>query len=213
MEWLLSLLFPPKCILCQRVLRRSERNLCPTCQSSIITRENSKDNLRFISDWYSLWDYQEDVRQSIHRYKFRDRQNYASGYASILATKLAGKWDVDGIAWVPISKKRRRSRGYDQSQLLAQALSRELSLPVVPALDKVVDNKPQSSIGGEAQRRANVLNAYMPNSPEAIKGKKLLLVDDVLTTGATACECAKVLNLAGVEKVYLATVAASTKRK
>jgi predicted amidophosphoribosyltransferase len=90
---------------------------------------------------------------------------------------------------------------------LAQALGKELSLPVVRTLKKIRHTPPQSTLGHAPQRRANVLGAYRIAAPAEIAGKRIILLDDVVTTGATASECAKVLLTAGAKEVLLATVA------
>ncbi len=212
---LLNLLFPRKCVLCQRVLSRNEESLCTVCRCQVLPRTMGKRKLPHIKHWYSLWDYQGIVPESIHRFKFGVRQSYAVEYAKLLAEQLEYIEfpDADYITWVPISKKRKRIRGYDQSFLLADALSQEVDIPILRTLNKIVDNPPQSGIRGGAQRRANVLGAYTVVGCDKIKGKRLLLLDDVLTTGSTSGECARVLLTAGAKEVSLVTVAAVPRMK
>lgn len=211
----LNLLYPRKCVLCQRILSRNEESLCHTCRSQIQPRPMGKHKLPHIARWYALWEYQEPVPESIHRFKFRMRQSYAQEYAKLLAEELEALDfpEPDMISWVPISKKRRSSRGYDQAQLLAKSLSEEVDIPWVRTLHKIVNNPPQSTIRGDAQRRANVLGAYRVADADQIKDKKILLLDDVLTTGATAGECARMLLTAGAKEVALVTVAAVPRMK
>lgn len=206
----LDLLFPRKCVLCQRILSRREESLCAACRAEIEPRPMGKHKLPHIARWYALWDYEGKVPESIHRFKFRAHPGYAQEYAKLLAQQLEDLEfpEPDYISWVPISAKRRRNRGYDQAQLLAKHLSNEVDIPFVRVLNKTVNNPPQSTIRGEAQRRANVLGAYSIDDPEYVIGKKLLLLDDVLTTGATAGECARVLLTAGAREVALVTVGA-----
>lgn len=211
----LNLLFPRKCILCQRVLTRKEESVCSSCDAQVHPRPMGKHKLPNITRWYSLWDYQGSVPESIHRFKFRDRQSYAAEYAKILADQLEFLEfpDQDCISWVPISRLRRGKRGYDQSQLLAESLSKEVDIPCVSTLKKIVDNPPQSGMKGEAERRANVLGAYMIRDKKIVEGKRVLILDDVLTTGSTASECARVLLTYGAKEVSLVTVAAVPRMK
>ena len=211
----LNLLFPRKCVLCQRILSREEESLCHACRAELQPRPMGKHKLPHIARWYALWEYQDKVPESIHRFKFRMRQSYAEEYAKLLADELEALEfpEPDLICWVPISKKRRRSRGYDQAQLLAKSLSEEVDIPWMRALDKTVDNPPQSTIRGDAQRRANVLGAYRVANADEVRHKKILLIDDVLTTGATAGECARVLLTAGAKEVSLVTMAAVPRMK
>ena len=116
---------------------------------------------------------------------------------------------ADVITWVPVSRKRRRARGYDQVELLAKAVGPELGIPVEPLLEKFRDNRANSGLKTPAERRANVLGVYKVIEPERLHGKRVLLLDDIVTTGATASECARVLLTAGAEEVIFAAVAAA----
>ena len=215
LAWLGNLLFPEKCILCGRILQDEELDLCQTCRLQAPEHPVCRSKLPFIHSWTALWLYQDNVRRSILRFKFYGRRNYADAYARLLGMKLLreGEPTAQLITWVPISEKRRKKRGYDQCRLLAESLSRQLQIPAVPTLCKIRNNPPQSGIVGHAQRRANVLGAYIALSPENLTGKKILLVDDILTTGATAGECARVLLTAGAGQVQLAVVAAANQQK
>ena len=117
----------------------------------------------------------------------------------------------DCITWVPVSARRKRERGYDKVELLAKVVGKELARDPVPLLKKVRHNRPQSGISGMKERRANALDAYREINPEAIAGKRILLLDDIITTGATAGECAKVLRKHGAIEVHCAAVAAARK--
>ena len=115
--------------------------------------------------------------------------------------------DFDILSWIPVSPLRRFFRGYDQCKLLAQAVAEELNVHPLPLLKKVRHNQPQSRIKDDAARRANVLGAYRVTNPDSVAGKRILLLDDVITTGATAGECARMLWLAGAKSVNCAAVA------
>ena len=117
----------------------------------------------------------------------------------------------DVLTWVPTGRLRKLGRGYDQVELLAKAVGQELGMTPVPLLKKIRNNRRQSGITGSAARRANVLGAYRAQNPESIHGKRILLLDDILTTGATAGECARVLLTAGAGEVHGAAVAAVRK--
>ena len=128
-----------------------------------------------------------------------------------LSDRLAENTDI--LSWIPISSLRKLKRGYDQSQLLACAIGKELGIPVVPVLKKIRHTPPQSSLPFAAQRRANITGAYKVKNPGALTGKRILLIDDILTTGATSSECARVLLTTGVKEVYLATIAVASHNK
>lgn len=210
---MIHLLFPPKCILCRRILDKSETDLCHHCRKNAPEILRTKRKIPFIAKWTALWYYKDNVRRSIHRFKFANARRYAKPYARKLAVKLqeSDLWGCfDVLVWVPVSARRRLQRGYDQCQLLAAALGEELGQSPVMALKKIRHTPPQSSLRHSAQRRANIAGAYAVTNPELIINKRILLLDDVLTTGATASECAKTLLLAGAKEVCflcLATVA------
>ena len=211
--FLSNCLFPEKCVLCGRILEKNEMDLCHKCRVEAPECGISRTKYPFLDSWTALWHYQDKVRRSILRYKFYGRRNYAAAYARMLGVKLLKeeRAEFDLITWVPISAKRLKKRGFDQGQLLAENLGEELKIPVTPLLKKIRDNPPQSGIVGHAHRKANVLGAYIMTDSQTLKGKRILLLDDILTTGATAGECARVLLTAGAEEVHLAVIAAANK--
>ncbi|MBR2309792.1 MAG: ComF family protein [Oscillospiraceae bacterium] len=123
------------------------------------------------------------------------------------------KDDFDVLTWVPVSSLRRLTRGYDQAELIARALGQELGMTPVPGIIKKRHTKPQSGIHDREMRRANVFNAYEGINPSQFAGKRVLLVDDVVTTGSTAAECAKTLLVSGATHVYLVALAATPNHK
>lgn len=207
-----TLLFPPKCILCRRILEENETDLCHGCRAAAPEFGNAKSNLSFLAEWTAVWYYKDDARKSLLRYKFSGRRSYALAYGKLLAMKLEqeGFLDFDVLTWVPIGPLRRFGRGYDQDELLAKALGTELSRPAVQTLRKIRNTPPQSGLKDVSRRRANVLGAYRAVDPEIIREKRVLLIDDIITTGATVSECARVLLTAGAKEVTCAAMAAAS---
>lgn len=212
---ILNLLFPLRCILCGKLLEKEENDLCRTCRQETENYPKGKRKLQFLDSFAAVWYYEKNPRKSILRYKFGGKRCYATSYGRILAMKLAQEYPdgFDCITWVPVSFVRRYTRGYDQVELLAKATAGELGCSCVPMLRKVRHNRRQSGIPDEAQRRANVMDVYRTRDPETIRGRRILLLDDVLTTGATAGECARMLRMAGAKEVHCAAMAASRKLK
>ncbi len=206
-----ALLFPPKCVLCQAILLEDEADLCRQCRIHTPEVTNVKKSIPFLAGWTAIWYYRAAVRTSLLRYKFGGRRSYAQVYGRLLAMKLQADpaCCFDLLTWVPCDRLRRWCRGFDQVELLAQAVGRELGIEPVPTLKKLRRTPPQSRIHGSAQRRANVLGAYGAIRPKAFTGKQVLLLDDIITTGATASECGKTLLLAGAKEVFCAAVAAA----
>ena len=108
---------------------------------------------------------------------------------------------------MPVSRKRLRQRGFDQSRLLAEAACRRWDTSPVRLLTKIQDNPAQSGLRNEAARRVNVLGVYDPAESETIRGRRILLIDDICTTGATLRECVRVLRDNGAAAVLCLTVA------
>ena len=210
LTWLLDLIYPPKCALCDKPLPSGKELLCPQCQKlPDQSRTLRKEGVRF-TFCVSALPYRDDYRSSILRYKFGRCSYYSEIYGKILADavrqRLSGKFDL--ITYIPLNWRRRRKRGYDQAKLLAEALGRELNVEVIRTLVKVKNVKPQSSQPSAAARRINIRGAYGAKDPAAFAGKRILLVDDVLTTGSTMSEAAGVLRDNGAKTVYGATIAA-----
>ena len=214
-DFLLNLLFPPKCILCGKLLEKDETDLCRTCR--VESPECHKNNLKFsfLDSWAAVWYYDGYIRKSLHRFKFNRARHYADPYGRMLAMKLLNEYPegFDVLTWVPVSTWRKFTRGYDQVELLAGSVGRELGMEPVRTLRKKRNNRPQSGISGIAKRRANVLGVYQIVDPELVRGKRVLLLDDIITTGATAGECARVLLTAGAKEVHCGCVAVANKRK
>ena len=207
-DGLLRLLFPPKCVLCGKLLQKRETDLCHRCRVEGPEYGGVHNPLPFIDGWEVIWYYEDVARESILRFKFSGARWQAGCYGRLLAMRLTQlAWDFDEITWVPTASRRQRKRGYDQVQLLADAVAVQLERKPRKLLDKIRNNPPQSGISGQAQRRANVMGAYRISKDADVKGKCILLLDDVITTGATASEAARVLLTAGAKKVYCAAMA------
>ena len=211
--WLMGLLFPPKCVLCGTLLEKEETDLCGRCRVEAPEFPCGKRKLQFLDSFTAVWYYEGNVRRSLLRYKFYGARSFAAPYGRILAMKLLREYPegFDLLTWVPVSRLRRLRRGYDQVELLAKAVGRELGMTPVPLLKKLRNNRQQSRIQGAAQRRANVLGVYRAVDPGAMEDKRVLLLDDILTTGATAGEAARVLLTAGAKEVHCAVIAAARK--
>lgn len=216
LELMLDLLFPPKCMLCGKLLQTEEQTLCKNCICGDLPEfEGKPREVRFFEECVAPFYYEGNIREAILRLKFHGMQSYAEQFAKWMAVpireKLAGKYDY--ISWVPCSRLRVWTRGFDQAKLLALALAKELDVEAVCTLKKIRHNPKQSKTANAAKRRANVLGAYRVMDPDRLKNKRILLIDDVLTTGATMSECGKTLRLAGSGDLVCAAVAVSPKEK
>lgn len=207
---LLDLLFPPRCPFCGGLLVRGETLLCAGCRTELPwMEERDQRSPEFCGECASALWYRGRVPEAIHRYKFSGRACYAPAFGALTAQcaaeRLHGEWDL--VSFVPLSRRRLRRRGYDQAALLAKYTADGLGLPLVSALRKLRTNGTQSRQTSDSARRANVLGVYQVSAPERIAGQRILLVDDVVTTGATLSECARVLMTAGAARVDCVTLA------
>lgn len=201
---LAALIFPPRCVICDRVLGGIDHGICGKCLPTIpwagdkACVDARKLQIDFAARAIAPTYYEGGVREALLRYKF----NGVSSYAPVLARLIAEEVGVavgfgeilppEVVTFVPISKKRRKKRGYDQAELLAKAVARALGLPLVKTLEKIADTPAQSTLDEKA-RKANVVGAYrvLPEAAVDITERHVLLIDDVLTTGATLSEAAK----------------------
>ena len=212
-ERLLDLFFPPKCVFCRRLLGSGEQSVCSLCPQTLPRRARTSAPGPFCDACAVPLRYEGVVRESVLRFKFHGMKGYADVYGSLVAESVRElpETSFDFVTWVPVSKKRERQRGYDQARLLAAAVARELDLPLCAALEKTVHTPAQSGISDPARRRANILGVYQPLGD--LTRCRVLLVDDVITTGATCSECARVLRQAGAAYIACAALAATEKDK
>lgn len=213
-EAILDLLFPPKCPFCGTIVEQA--GLCQRCEKTLPWVEPEKriwkgqGNLRCAAP---LW-YEAQAREGLLRMKFRGVSAAAEPMGALLAQCAAEEFggEFDTVTWVPVSKKRRRKRGYDQSRLLAEAACKVWGIRAEQLLVKPVDTPAQSGLTEPAARRANVLGVYEAERAD-VAGKRILLVDDICTSGATLTECARVLEAAGAAEVVCVTLARAREKK
>lgn len=207
----MNLLFPPKCPFCGKV--QDVPGICPDCEKDlpwIPGAEALREGPGGLRCAGAVW-YEKTVRDALLRLKFQGASEIAEPLGELIARCAAEQFggEFDTVTWVPVSKKRLRKRGYDQSELLARSACRFWDIRPVRLLEKKVDNPAQSGIHDGAARRANVLGVY--EAVGDVAGKRILLIDDICTTGATLIECTRVLEDAGAEQVVCVAVALTRK--
>ena len=206
----LDLIYPPRCPFCGRVLEVWEdEGLCHQCQKTLPWQLEVGKQVDFCARCFSpLW-YQGSVRRGMEQFKFRGGQIHARLFGTLMAQCLQNRWQkpMDLITWVPLSRKRLRERGYDQAELLARRVGEVTGLPVTAALVKTRNTKAQSSLDADDSRKANVQGVYACRPGVDLAGKRVILVDDVATSGSTLAECAACLRKAGAVSVVALTLA------
>ncbi len=223
-----KILFPHRCVFCRRILPLSaQKSVCLECMRTIpfcLSKNRCRQCGRPIAERQSYcfscssrtkahsgisapYFYQEPAKSAILRFKKEKYQSYANTFAIDMAIVLnyeCGARVFDMIVSVPPRLLRMKNDGYDQAERLAQALGRQLKLPYVSGVMKQKEKRrKQSSLSAE-ERVLNAKGNYLVNRPKLVEGKRILLVDDVCTTGATLNECAKILKEAGAKEIYCA---------
>ena len=206
--------FPRRCPFCGGSVTGGEL-MCGKCRDTLpYTGDHALRRGTFGRCASPLW-YEGGVRDAVLAYKFKGKLGGLECFGQLMAQCAAEELngEFDAVTWVPVSRKRLRKRRFDQSRCLAASLCVDWHVPPVETLRKIVDNPPQSGTEDPAKRRANVLGVYEAVDPAAIAGKRWLLVDDVVTTGATLTECVRVLKEAGAADVVCLTLAAAPGKK
>lgn len=202
---LLPFVTPPFCDRCGRPLRQTASRLCTDCRRYY----------RFFVVARAVGVYDGALRHWIQLLKYGDRVEIAAGLGELMA-ELAGRdpalAGVQAVVPVPVSPQRQRERGYNQAELLARPVALRLGLPVITdAVLRVHGGTPQSLLSGVARRR-NAFGLYEIGRPAGIAGRSVLLVDDILTTGATINEVARLLLKAGAAEVRALVAAVGVQR-
>ena len=228
MNFLVELLFPRRCPLCDKPVDKMGRYMCKKCQGDLRYVESpfcfkcgkqlKEQDLEYCEDCENTehcFDrgraiYQYDtIKEAIYRFKYEERTEYAEFFGKQLAERLGKEieaWKPDAIVPVPLHREREKRRGYNQATLLARELGRRLNIPVYENLVyRQKATTPQKELKGE-ERQNNLKNAFKIGQND-VKLKTIIVVDDVYTTGATMDEMAQCLKRAGVREVYCISLA------
>ncbi len=212
---------PCLCECCQKEITYIQSPRCPRCGAGLGPYSSNPERgctycstLRLYFDGaVSAVHFHGPVKELIHRFKYRKKEYLVRPLISIMTSALSNgnpfPENPHCIIPVPLHWRKKIQRGFNQAELLAYQIGRYMEVEVLPNnLARVRDTHPQTSLN-HTQREENVKGAFRARIPARLQGKTILLVDDVLTTGLTASECARVLKRAGVERVYVLTVARS----
>ena len=195
---LLDLLFPPRCIFCRKPSRESP---CPACQETLPWL-GGRQKAGVLAPLV----YTRSVRAALLRFKFGGQMGSSRVFARFICQLLRDEGaSADTVTWVPCSFFRRHRRGYDQCREIARAVAAELSLPCERLLAKTRHTKSQREMSGPEERRANVRGAFTARGE--VSGRRIILIDDIYTTGATMNECRETLLAAGAREVFCAAAA------
>lgn len=198
MTFLLRLI---RCPLCRRRSVKPD-GCCAVCREGLFQPRLEQDAL-------VLGSYQGRLEQAVRAYKFGYATRLSRLFAGALAEALRQQaWPLEVVCDVPLHPRRQRQRGYNQAALLARAVARELELPYRPLLRRTRPTAQQARLERE-RRFANVAGAF---ASLPLKGERVLLLDDVITSGATTLECRRCLQRAGAADVRRAAIAGPSAR-
>jgi ComF family protein len=233
-----SLFFPDNCRICSAPLRRVSRipvcdaclaqpqpfiaeHFCLNCRTAFLNAAPLDENglcglcrrgLTNFDAAFSYGEYEGTLRKLIHLFKYEGVTPLESKFGILLSRALPREATFDVLVPMPLHWIRRWRRGFNQTELLARALRKRTGIPVLRALRRKKSTTPQAGLT-RAERRLNVETAFEVRAPKAVEGKHVLLVDDIMTTGATASACAAVLKRAGARRVSVLTLARVDRRK
>lgn len=222
-EGLLAIFFPRCCPVCDEVITYGQK-ICSACEKKVsfikeptckkCGKQLENERQEYCGDCNrkkhcflqgkAVFSYRKEMKLSMYRFKYANKREYADYFAEVAAWKY-GDWitrrGVEVIIPIPMFLGKMRQRGYNQADVFAKALSRELELPVESQLVYRVKNTvPQKELN-DRQRKDNLKGAFQVRT-NIVKYKRILLVDDIYTTGATIDAVGEVLKAIGVEEIY-----------
>ncbi|MCD7773077.1 MAG: ComF family protein [Ruminococcus sp.] len=212
-RFILDILYPNRCPLCEKIIRY-DKLVCDDCKKAIVSTDDfckrcgfkkcDCANKKYYDSALSVGVYEGRLRSALLRLKTLRNDELSEFFAESISEKL-GDTKLDAIVFVPMTAERKRKSGFNQSCHLAKALSNDLNLPLIKnALVKVKDYKHHELTG--AQREVEVKGAYIKGKAD-VSGKRVALVDDIVTTGSTMNECARLLKEMGAKSVTALFVA------
>ncbi len=219
--------YPPHCLVCGRYLSEKEKDVCegcwnsqkilsdpfcPTCKSFFPDAEtgcffcSADSNLLCVR---SLGIFDDFYREIIHKFKYKGKLSLGKRLSRRLGEEIKKDKRFSGFDFlipVPLHPAKKRERGYNQSEIMGEVVSKELNISFLKNVLKRIKNTRDQTKLSDEERKTNVKDAFKVSFPEVIKDKKIILVDDVITTGATLFECARVLKDNGAKKIVGVTL-------
>lgn len=211
-SFFLNLIYPPTCGICGKL---NSNFLCNKCQKQLEMQakfqiEKNQNFGHYFQEHLYIFEYQGMIRKIILNYKFNDKSYLYKTFVNFLLKnekffQILKSYDT--IIPVPISQKRRKERGYNQSELIAKELAKRIGNDYNNrCLFKTRNIVEQSKLDKE-ERQKNILGVYELRNQELLQGKEILLIDDIYTTGSTVNECARILGLAQPKNIGVFTLA------
>lgn len=218
---LFDLILPRFCCSCKTKLLTNEDTICPICFSKIqlasderlkIEFERKFQNKNIISEFFAPFVFEKDkeLQHAIHSIKYQNKFQVGIFLGKVLAANIQSTrsdWKIDLIIPIPLHQLKKAERGYNQSYYIAKGMSKILN---VPCSDQIVKRKKYTESQTTmtlTERQENISKAFRIKNKNAVKEKTVLLIDDVITTGATISECGSILLESGAKKIFAASIA------
>ncbi len=215
----LDFIFPPLCVLCDSTINSGNRLLCEKCQQKLPKLKNPllpAEKLTHPPDppvWFdktlALFEYNTDVQKLIHLCKYKNMPKFSLYFGELLGKVILQQpelKEVDMLLPIPLHISRYRERGYNQSALLASGITKFSGVPVYKNILKRNKYTPPQAKLKREERVKNLHGAFTVKNSTIIKNTCVAVVDDVVTTGTTVNECARVLRSAGAKKVVIISI-------
>lgn len=215
---ILDIIYPPVCGICGKL---DENWICNKCKIQFNKHYNFKidnyknDKTKNFDEHIYFFKYDGIVREELIKYKFQEKSYNYKMFSEIIfsnpkVSEVLKKYDI--VISVPVSRRRKMERGYNQSELIAKDICKKLNKKYSrDILIKTKNTTAQSTLNKE-QRKENAKGVYEIRKQDKIKGKKVLLIDDIYTTGSTVNECSRALKQANPKEIGVATVAKDQKK-
>ncbi len=210
-ENLADIFFPVRCPYCERVIDKTEY-ACENCKKQF----PAPSVIKCCTGGFqctSPFPYEGIFKDAVSNLKFKNCGSYSKQLSFVLVNSIVESFpqsNFDIITCVPMHKKHLKIRGYNQAKLLAEECSKIMNIPYADTLEKFKENKIQHTLKAK-ERAENVRGVYRVINKSSVKGKKILLIDDIVTTGNTLGECAKTLMKSGCKSVYCAVLCTSNR--
>lgn len=213
-ERILNLIYPQTCGICGKIYQKS---LCNKCKIRLrknldinIIKEVQEIEDKYFNELMYIFKYEGEIRKLILDYKFNDKSYIYLTFVNFLLKNKKIFENIkkyDKIIPVPISKKRLKARGYNQSYLISREIAKQTNLELVNNCLRKTKNIIEQSKLNKEERKQNIQGVYELKNEKLIKNKKILLIDDIYTTGSTVNECSKILRKGNVAKIGVLTLA------
>lgn len=211
----LDLIYPLNCVICKKKLNFDDGSyLCPDCYDKIIKNRPpfcakcDCSPLYFERAW-AVGKYTGIIKDLIHLFKYRRQQYLAKPLGKLMIDFINTNlnWQtIDTLVPVPLHPKKLRRREFNQAELLAKEINREIPVPIINALIRIKQTSSQTTLPPE-KRFSNIAGVFKIRDTKEVTQKSILLIDDVLTSGATANECSRVLKQEGAKRIEVLTLA------